>query len=175
MSAAPKSYGWVGEHGERTAEPTYEPDFAAAIDGESDEHATDFYVAGEIMREIFTFVFAYRGDKPQPRLNVAFMRFVALTWLLRPELLGDVSLMKLAPQLGCTRANLSKLIRDFGDRWGGLRNRLQKTEGARRIYSEAQKRDHWRNREKKKPAAPCETAGPHAEHSETPTPEPPHE
>jgi hypothetical protein len=78
--------------------------------------------------------------------------------------------MELGPELGCTRANLSKMIRDFGDRMGGLRNRLQKTEGARRIYSEAQKRDHWRNRPKKKPAAPCEAAGCH-EHTEIPNAE----
>lgn len=174
MSTAPTGYGWVGQQ-HREIEPTYEHDFAGEIDGDAEELETDFYVAGEIMREILTFAFAYRGDKPQPNLHTAFRRFVAITWLVRPELLGNVSLMDLGPELGCTRANLSKMIRDFGDRWGGLRNRLQKTEGARAIYAEAQRRDHWRNRAKNKPPASCETGGCHAEHSETPTPRTPHE
>ena len=174
MSTAPTAYGWVGSDA-REIEPTYTPDLAGEIDGDGSEPETDFYVAAELLREILSFCYAFRGDKPQPNLRVAFMRFVAVTWLTRPELLNNVSLMQLGPELGCTRANLSKLIRDFGDRLGGLRNRLQKTEGARRIYAEAQLKDHWRNRPKKKPPVPCETAGCHAEHSETPTPEPPHE
>ena len=174
MSTAPTSYGWVGRDA-RDIEPTYTPDLASEIDGDGDEQETDFYIAAELLREILTFAFAYRGDKPQPDLRVAFMRFTCIVWLTRPELLHNISLAELGPQLGYTRANLSKLIRDFGDRLGGLRNRLQKTEGARRIYSEAQKRDHWRKRPKKKPPASCETGGCHAEHSETPPPEPPHE
>jgi len=164
MSTAPKGYGWVGQ-GERDIEPSYTPDLASEIDGDGEEQETDFYVAAELLREILTFCYAYRGDKPQPDLKVAFMRFTSITWLTRPELLGNLPLAELGPQLGYTRANLSKLIRDFGDRLGGLRNRLQKTEGARQIYSEAQKRDHWRNRAKKKPAAPCGTAGCLAQHS----------
>jgi hypothetical protein len=57
--------------------------------------------------------------------------------------------MQLAPQLGVTRAALSAMIRKFGDQYG-IRNALQKNESARTIYSEAQKRDHWRRRPKKK-------------------------
>jgi hypothetical protein len=156
MSAVPESYGWSGTGADRNIDPSYTPDMAELIDGPENEQETDFYVAGEIMREILSHAFAHRGDKPQPNLHVAFRRFVAITWLLQPSLLGNISLMELAPELGCTRALLSKIIRDFGDRWGGLRNRLQKTESARRIYSEAQKRDHWRYRDKKKPDAPGE-------------------
>lgn len=170
MSAAPTSYGWVGRDA-RDIEPTYTPDLAGEIDGDGGEDETDFTVAAELLREILTFCYAYRGDKPQPDLKVAFMRFTCVTWLVRPELVGNLSLAELGPQLGYTRANLSKLIRDFGDRLGGLRNRLQKTESARAIYSEAQKRDHWRNRAKKKPAAPCEAAGCHDEHTAIPNAE----
>ena len=174
MSGSPKSYGWSGER-DRQIEPTFTPDMAALIDGDDEERASDFYVLGEILREILAFAFAGRAGKPQRNLHKAFRRFVAITWLVRPELLGDISLMQLGPELSCTRANLSKMIRDFGDRWGGLRNRLQKTEGARRIYAEAQLKDHWRNRAKKKPPASGETGGCHDEHSETPTQEPPHD
>jgi hypothetical protein len=163
-----ESYGWSGTGAARDIDPSYTPDMAAAIDGDGEETETDLYVAGELLREILAFAYAYRGDKPQPDLRVAFMRFTCITWLVTPDLLGNISLAELGPQLGYTRANLSKFIRDFGDRLGGLRNRLQKTEGARRIYAQAQLRDHWRNRAKKKPAAPCGTAGCHAEHSKQP-------
>lgn len=159
------SWGWVGEHGVREIEPAYQPDIAGEIDGDREEPESDFTVAAELLREILAFCFAYRGDKPQPDLRVAFTRFVCVVWLTRPELLNNVSLMQLGPQLGYTRANLSKLIRDFGDRLGGLRNRLQKTESARRAYAEAQLKDHWRRRKAKTPAASGETTGAHAEHS----------
>lgn len=173
MSTAPTGYGWGGERG-RQIEPTYTPDLAGEIDGDSGEDETDFTVAAELLREILTFCYAYRGDKPQPDLKVAFMRFTCVTWLVRPELVGNLSLAELGPQLGCTRANLSKLIRDFGDSLGGLRNRLQKTESARAIYSTAQLKDHWRNRAKKKPPASEETGGCH-EHSKAPTQELPYD
>lgn len=159
------SKGWVGATGERAIEPSYVPDFAGEIDGDGGEEETDFSVAAELLREILSFCFACRGDKPQPDLRIAFTRFVCVVWLTRVELLNNVSLMQLGPQLGYTRANLSKLIRDFGDRLGGLRNRLQKTESARRAYAEAQRKDHWRRRKAKAPATSDETAGAHAEHS----------
>ncbi len=171
MSAAPHSYGWVDKGGERQPEPAYEQDFAAHVDGDPapgpvEPVRADFAAAGEIMRQVLVYCFDVPRDKKHggPRLDMAFRRFVGVTWLLRCELLGYSSLMQLAPRLGVTRAALSKMIRNFGDRFG-IRNVLQKNEGARRIYSEAQKRDHWRNRQKKKPAAPCETTGCHAEHS----------
>ncbi len=131
MSTAPNGYGWADcGGGERRLEATVTPDMAGEIDGDTEQQQTDFTVAAELLHEILAFCFAYRGGKPQPKLHVAFRRFVCITWLTRPELLGDKPLMDLGPELGCTRANLSKLIRDFGDSLGGLRNRLQKTEGA---------------------------------------------
>ena len=171
MSATPMDYGWSGNtRGDRTIEPVYEPDYAAHVDGEQatgpmEPTPADFAAAGEIMRQVLVYCFDVPRDKKHggPRLDMAHRRFVGVTWLLRPELLNYVSLMQLAPRLGVTRAALSKMIRNFGDAFG-IRNVLQKNEGAREIYSEVQKRDHWRNR-KKKPAAPCETAGCHDEHS----------
>jgi hypothetical protein len=169
MSAVTEQHGWVGDHGERTAEPTYTPDLAAIIDGE-EETRDDLALCGEVMRGVFAHVFAQRPGSAEPvKLDLAFRRFVCLAWLLRPELLGNVSLMQLAPHLSVTRASLSKTVRDFGDKFG-MRNALMKREGAREIYAEAQKRDHWRNRAKKKPAAPCEAAGCH-EHTEIPNAE----
>lgn len=175
MSAVTEKYGWVGDHGERTPEPSYVPDMAL-LDGDDLAGVSDDLAAcGEVMRGIFALVFAQRENTNVPvKLDLAFRRFVCLTWLLRPELLGNVSLAELAPQLHVTRAALSKTVRNFGDSLG-IRNALMKREGARAIYAEAQKRDHWRNRPKKKPPASEETGGCHDEHSETPTPEPPHE
>lgn len=172
MSAMPKDYGWSGNtHGDRTIEPVYEPDFAAHVDGEPvagpvEPAPEDFAAAGEVMRQVLVYCFDVPRDRTHggPCLEAAFRRFIGVTWLLRPELLNYVSLMQLSPRLGVTRVALSKMIRNFGDRWG-IRNPLQKNEGSRGIYSAAQKRDHWRNR-KRKPAAPCGTAGCHAdEHS----------
>lgn len=166
MSTAPKDYGWAGDtRGDRTIEPVYEPDFAALVDGEQEPEQTDFAAAGEIMRAIFDYVFDVPKDESgAPRLDLAFRKFVCVGWLLRPQQLGSISLAQLAPHLGVCRATLSKAIRKFGDTYG-IRNVLQKNESAREIYSEAQKRDHWRHRGKEKPAASCETAGPHDEHS----------
>ena len=174
MSAVTEKYGWVGDHGKRTPEPSYEPDMAALLDGD-DQAATngDLAASGDVMRGVFALVFAQREGTGAPvKLDLAFRRFVCLTWLLRPELLGNVSLAELAPQLLVTRAALSKMVRNFGDSLG-IRNALMKRESARAIYAEAQKRDHWRKRAKKKPPASEETGGSHDQHSETPTPEPP--
>lgn len=165
-----EKYGWVGDHGERAPEPIYVPDLAAEIDGDV-ETESDLAACGEVMRGVFAMVFAQRSGTTAPvKLDLAFRRFVCLAWLLRPELLGNISLMELAPHLSVTRAALSKMIRNFGDAYG-IRNTLQKREGARQIYAEAQRRDHWRNRAKKKPAAPCETTGSHDEHTEIPNAE----
>jgi hypothetical protein len=173
MSAA-KSYGWAGER-ERRVEPIYTPDFAAHADGEHEPAPTGFAAAAEIMHDVLIYCFDVACDKTYggPRLDLAFRKFIGVTWLLRPELLNHISLMQLARRLGVTRAALSKMIRNFGDAYG-IRNVLQKNEGARRIYSEAQLKDHWRNRAKKKPPASEETGGCH-EHSKAPTQELPHE
>ena len=153
MSGAPKSYGWVGDHGERTPEPSYVPDMAALLDGEGEAGThNDLAACAEVMRGVFALVFAQReGTNAPVKLDLAFRRFVCLTWLLRPELLGNISLAQLAPHLHVTRAALSKMIRNYGDAFG-IRNTLQKRESAREIYREAQKRDHWRHRGKEKPA-----------------------
>jgi hypothetical protein len=169
MSAVTEKYGWVGDHGERTPEPSYEPDMAALLDGDDQADTSDDLAAcGEVMRGVFALVFAQRENINVPvKLDLAFRRFVCLTWLLRPELLGNVSLAELAPQLHVTRAALSKTVRNFGDSLG-IRNALMKREGARAIYRDAQLKDHWRTRPKKEPAAPCGTAGSPVMKNETP-------
>lgn len=160
MSAVTEKYGWVGDHGERTPEPSFEPDMAALIDGEADaDTSNDLAACAEVMRGVFALVFAQReGTNAPVKLDLAFRRFICLAWLMRPELLGNISLAQLAPHLHVTRAALSKMIRNYGDAFG-IRNTLQKRESAREIYREAQKRDHWRHRDKEKPAASSETAG----------------
>lgn len=176
MSAAQKNYGWTGDRSGRTAEPTYIPDFAGHADGEAEPEQTDFAAAAEIMRQVLVYCFDVPRDKKHggPRLDLAHRRFIGVAWLLRPELLDYVSLMQLAPRLGVTRAALSKMIRNFGDAFG-IRNVLQKNEGARRIYSQAQKRDHWRNRAKTKPVAPRGTTGSPVMNNETPNARTSHE
>lgn len=151
--------GWVGEGNDQHPDPVYTPDMAALIDGEEAPEETDFSVAAEIMRGVFTHVFdANTTSGAAPRLDVAFRRFVCVVWLLRPELLGNTSLAKLAPQLSVTRVALSAMIRKFGDHYG-IRNVFQKREGAREIYAQAQ-RKQWRHRKKQEPVASEETTGP---------------
>lgn len=136
----------MGERGDRQLEPTYAPDMAAIIDGDDGGEETDLAACGEVMRSVLDYVFdGAKGKDGKPRLDVAFRRFCCVVWLLRPGAMGGMSLMELGPQLGVCRATLSKAIRLFGDAHG-IRNALQKRESARRIYSEAQKRDHWRRR-----------------------------
>jgi hypothetical protein len=154
MSASTPDYGWVGGQDNRERVPSHTPDMAALIDGEDEADARDDLAAcGEVMRGVFAFVFAQRDDAKTPvKLDLAFRRFVCLVWLLRPELLGNISLSQLAPHMSVTRAALSKMVRSFGDALG-IRNALMKRESARAIYSQTQLRDHWRHREKKAPVA----------------------
>ena len=153
MSAVTEKHGWVGARSARTAEPTCTPDMAAIIDGDTEDEESDLAACGEVMRSVFAYVFDVPKAKDGgPRLDIAFRRFTSVVWLLRPELLGNISQAQIAPHLGVCRATLSKAIRLFGDAHG-IRNALQKRESAREIYSAAQKRDHWRNREKKASAA----------------------
>lgn len=137
QGAVSETYGWVGERGDRQPEPTYTPDVAAILDGdiENVETQSDLAACGEVMRSVFDYTF----DVPQakdggPRLDVAFRKFCCVVWLLRPELLGNISQMQLGPHLGVCRATLSKAIRLFGDAHG-IRNALQKRESAREIIA----------------------------------------
>ena len=158
MSAVTEKHGWAGERGGRMAEPIYTPDFAGHADGEPEPEQTDFAAAAEIMRGVFVHCFDVPRDRDGgPRLDLAHRKFIEVVWLLRPELLNHISLAQLSVKLGVCRATLSKAIRKFGDAHG-IRNVLQKNEGARVIYRDAQLKDHWRNRPRKKPAAPCGTS-----------------
>ena len=125
----------------------YEPDMAAHCDGEPEEEklddmAADLAVAGAVLNEILQYVI---GDRSEIHFPSCFRRFVSVIWVLRPEMLHEASLSQLAPQLSVTRQALSKAARRFADRHG-LRNRMMKSEEARRSFSRAQKANHWRKR-----------------------------
>jgi len=127
-------------------------DQSSSVDSEQSDQR-GLLLAGQVMNGVLDHVFDVHGRKKGDLpLDVAFRRFVCVAWLLRPELMDHISLAQLAPHLGVTRAALSKMTRNFGDTYG-LRNVLQKRESARAIYSEAQKRDHWRVRRKKQEEA----------------------
>jgi hypothetical protein len=127
----------------------YEPDMAAIIDGEPEEEeldgmAADLAVAGAVLNDILQFVIGERSV--EIHFPSCFRRFVAVIWVLRPEMLHEASLSQLAPQLSVTRQALSKAARKFSDRHGGLRNRLMRSEETRRKCSVAQRTNHWRRR-----------------------------
>ena len=105
--------------------------------------AADLAVAGAVLNDILAFVIGERTV--EIHFPSCFRRFVSVIWVLRPEMLHEASLAQLAPQLSVTRAALSKAARKFADRHG-LRNRMMKSEEARRSFSRAQRANHWRRR-----------------------------
>jgi hypothetical protein len=120
---------------------------AAIIDGpeeeELDDMTADLAVAGAVLNEILQYVIGERSV--EIHFPSCFRRFVSVVWVLRPEMLHEASLSQLAPQLSVTRQALSKAARRFADRHG-LRNRMMKSEEARRSFSRAQRANHWRKR-----------------------------
>jgi hypothetical protein len=88
---------------------------------------------GMVMGEVF------RGrSKRKLDYSSAFLRFLALTWVIRVDLLDGKSLMTLADEVGITRAALSKYAVQFSDLLGGYRNGGQKSQAARESYRKAQ-------------------------------------
>ena len=95
-------------------------------------------VAAEMLGKVLVEVFRRRG-KRKLDYSAAFLRFLALTWVIRADLLDGKSLMTLADEVGVTRAALSKYSVEFSDLLGGFRNGAQKSKAARETYREIQK------------------------------------
>jgi len=70
------------------------------------------HAAIELFNSILFWVWQKDGESiRQPR--IAFIRFVVACALIKPELLGDYSYHELGNRIGCTKANLSLLAKDF--------------------------------------------------------------
>jgi hypothetical protein len=95
-------------------------------------------VVAEMLGKVLAEVFRGRGRRKLD-YSTAFLRFLSVTWLIRPDLLDGKSLMTLADEVGITRAALSKYAVQFSDLLGGYRNGAQKSKAARETYREIQK------------------------------------
>lgn len=91
----------------------------------------------EMLGKVMVEVFRGRG-RSKLDYAAAFNRFIALVWVIRPDLLDGKSLMILADEVGITRAALSKNATAFSDLLGGYRNGAQKSQAARESYREVQ-------------------------------------
>jgi len=67
----------------------------------------------------------------QPRLSAVGHRTLAALYVLRPDLLEGVALEEIGGGCGITRQALSKLVSDFRDCFGGVRNRAMKSDETR--------------------------------------------
>ena len=72
------------------------------------------------------------------KFEAAFRRFVAICMIIRPELFGGASQITIARFVGCTSANLSKLLTGLSDSLG-IRCPSMETDQAREAKSKAQR------------------------------------
>jgi hypothetical protein len=72
------------------------------------------------------------------KFEAAFRRFVAICMIIRPELFGGASQITIARFVGCTSANLSKLLTGLADDLG-IRCPSMETDHAREAKSKAQR------------------------------------
>jgi hypothetical protein len=83
----------------------------------------------------------FRGGRSADRIlkpEVAYRRFTALTWLLRPELLGGRTQTEVAQDLGITKAGFSAIVVDWSTILGGMTNAGMKSVAARSSYRAVQ-------------------------------------
>jgi hypothetical protein len=91
----------------------------------------------EVLRQVIGEVFRNRNGKLDA--SAAFNKFLALVWVMRPDMLDGKSLTTLGDEVGCTRACLSKLAVQWSDMLDGYRNGGMKSRSARQSYREVQK------------------------------------
>ena len=124
--------------------------------GEIDEQQLQFLVriASRGLYELFHYCFAKRKlDRPAEMLMV-MRRFVAVAWLIRPEMLkgknGKVLTLEdlsALPFVKCSKCALSLKAQAFSKRWN-FHARVQKRETTKTNYSIAAKRA-WKLRKQK--------------------------
>src|ERR1022692_1150070 len=87
-------------------------------------------LAADALRDIWAWFWE------QPNFKVAFLKFVAVTGVMRPELLDSESYAQIGKKLNCSRSNISRLAIKFQDAHG-VHYRRSKRDGAREKYSAA--------------------------------------
>lgn len=82
------------------------------------ESVRDQYDAAEFCEKLFDAFYDFKGAGGATYFQTAFRRFVAITGLVRPDLLRGLSQIKIGEALNCTSANVSKLSYQMARRLG---------------------------------------------------------
>jgi hypothetical protein len=67
------------------------------------------YDALEFCQKLFDVIFDFKHHGSETYFQIAFRRFVAITGLVRPDLMRGLSQIKIGEALNCSSANVSKL------------------------------------------------------------------
>jgi hypothetical protein len=94
------------------------------LDGTPPPAAPPTEMAGDGLREILAWSWSSPSGKTTD-IHGAFVKFLALSATMRPELFDGQTYKELGEQVGCTRANISKAAVRFAEHFGGLHFRRQ--------------------------------------------------
>ena len=92
-------------------------------------------ISATVLREVLDYIAGPIGAHSDVRSS--FRRCMAVLWVLRPELAGDLTQSELADRLGITRSAMSKMTTEFSDRFG-FRSDRQRLPSAREHCRQAQ-------------------------------------
>ena len=96
----------------------------------------DMALAGVALGGILDYCFRATNKGERRNVMIAYRRFVAVSYLIRPDLLDHSTMEEIGADMGLTRAAISKAVRRAGDSFG-LRNRLMSKESDRAAMSKA--------------------------------------
>ena len=74
-------------------------------------------LAADVLREVLAWAWLKSNGKPH-NFRVAFNKFVALSSVIRPEFVGELSYRQIGERLGTTKAAVSKNALKFTQRFG---------------------------------------------------------
>ena len=92
-------------------------------------------ISSTVLREVLDYIAGPIGAHADVRST--FRRCMAVLWVLRPELAGDLTQSELADKLGITRSAMSKMTTEFSDRFG-FRSDRQRLPSVREHCRQAQ-------------------------------------
>ena len=79
------------------------------------DHDELMELSATVLREVLDYIAGPNGA--HSNAPAAFRRCMAMMWVLRPDLVGDLSMADLAARLAITRSAMSKTIGDFSDKF----------------------------------------------------------
>ena len=92
-------------------------------------------ISANVLREVLDYIAGPIGAHVDVRSS--FRRCMAVLWVLRPELAGDLTQAELAQRLGITRSAMSKMTTEFSDRFA-FRSDRQRLPSVRENCRQAQ-------------------------------------